>query len=80
MLTVKVTDAKGELVGMLEIRNNGDLSTAGDDSPEGSYDYTLWRRSDVGQTGRVANGRLERFDRTRGAWALVKEILNAEEM
>jgi hypothetical protein len=79
MLTVKVTDAKGELIGMLEIRNNGDFST-GPESPVGSYDYTLWRRSDVGQTGRVANGKIERFDRSRGVWALVREILDGEEM
>ena len=77
MLTVKVTDAKGELVGMLEIAN-GDV--AAEDSPDDSYVYTLWRRSDVGQTGRVASGVVERFDRSRSVWALVREILDNEDV
>jgi hypothetical protein len=69
-------DQTGEMVGLLEIRNNGVLADKGNESEFGQYEFTLFKKS-ADDTGGVTAGRIDKFERRRGAWALVAEVLAA---
>jgi hypothetical protein len=74
MLQVRLMDQAGEMIGLLEIRNNGVLADAGDESEFGQYEFTLFKKS-ADDAGGVTAGRIPKFERRRGAWALVAECL-----
>jgi hypothetical protein len=74
MLSVRIEHPRDGTIGLMEIRNDGTLSTDGEDSPRGAYDYTLFRKSSVGKSGQLTQGHVE-YDRAGGAWGLVRSCI-----